>query len=220
MGGFRQEAIEQELVNKVIEIKHSKYIRVFVIFLGLAVTIYYLIPVLSNKAARQLIRQDRLENADVIIALGGDKRCHREKHAAELYKRGLASHIIVSGVQYGYGVHTGEAAKRYVVSQGVPESAVTIIRDTWNTRTEAIRLRDIMKKNGWRRGIVVTAAFHTRRALHTVEEAAPDLEFISSPVPAWEGEWRPDRWWSRRGDMWVTVREFLSWGNTLVGGLQ
>lgn len=186
----------------------------------LTVLIWFLLPVTLNAAARQLIRQDPLEKADVIIALGGDKRCNREKHAADLYKRGMASHVIVSGVQYGYGVHTGEAAKRFVIAQGVPESDVQIIRDTWNTRTEALRLREIMQQNGWRRGIVVTAAFHSRRATHTVESASPDFTFLSSPVPFWEGEWRPESWWSRRSDMWVTVREFLSWGNTLVGGLQ
>ncbi|QQS47680.1 MAG: YdcF family protein [Acidobacteriota bacterium] len=186
----------------------------------LIIALIFILPYAGTRAAEALIREDPIVQSDVIIALGGDKRCHREKHAAELYKRGLASHIIVSGVQYGYGVHTGEAAKRYVVSQGVPESAVSIIRDTWNTRTEAARLKELMEKHGWKRGIVVTAAFHSRRALHTVEDTAPEYHFISSPVPAWEGEWRPERWWSRRGDMWVTVREFLSWGNTLVGGLQ
>lgn len=186
----------------------------------IAIILWFVVPLTLETAARQLIRHDPPVKSDVIIALGGDKRCNREKHAAELYKRGLASHIVVSGVQYGYGVHTGEAAKRFVVSQGVPESSITIIRDTWNTRTEASRLRELMKQHNWRRGIVVTAAFHSRRALHTVESAAPEYHFISSPVPAWDGEWRPERWWSRRGDMWVTVREFLSWGNTLVGGLQ
>jgi len=190
------------------------------ILIALAVVLWFIVPMSLEAAARSLIRHDVARKSDVIVALGGDKRCNREKHAAELYKRGLASHIVVSGVQYGYGVHTGEAAKRYVVSQGVPESAVTIIRDTWNTRTEAARLRELMKQNGWKRGIVVTASFHSRRALHTVENAAPEYEFLSSPVPAWAGEWRPERWWSRRGDMWVTVREFLSWANTLMGGLQ
>ncbi|MGE3949429.1 MAG: YdcF family protein [Blastocatellales bacterium] len=185
-----------------------------------AILLWFLVPMSLEAAAGSLIRRDELRKSDVIIALGGDKRCNREKHAANLYKLGLASHIVVSGVQYGYGVHTGEAAKRFVVSQGVPESAVTIIRDTWNTRTEAARLWEIMAANGWRRGIVVTAAFHSGRALHTVESAAPEYEFMSSPVPAWEGEWSHERWWSRRGDMWVTVREFLSWANTLAGGLQ
>lgn len=185
-----------------------------------AILLWFLAPISLEAAARSLIRRDELRKSDVIVALGGDKRCNREKHAADLYKRGMASHIVVSGVQYGYGVHTGEAAKRFIVSRGVPESAVTIIRDTWNTRTEAARLREIMKQHGWKRGIVVTASFHSGRALHTVESAAPEYEFMSSPVPEWEGEWRPERWWSRRGDMWVTVREFLSWVNTLIGGLQ
>src|SRR5262245_1048674 len=97
---------------------------------AVACAIYFLVPAVLNWTARALIRQDDLKPADVIIALGGDARCLREKMAAELYHKNLGSHVIVSGVPYGWGLNTGEAAKRYVVSLGVPDDKVIVFRES------------------------------------------------------------------------------------------
>ncbi len=181
---------------------------------------YLGLPVVFTKAGSLLIRNDVIKRAHVVVALGGDKRCGREKRAAELYRQGLAKKIIVSGVQYGWGVHTGEAAKRYVVSLGVPEQDVLIIRDVTNTRAESQALMKLMYDQGWKTAIIVTSPFHSRRALFTVEKTAPGLTFYSSPVSAQAPEWSPDGWWKRRGDSYITIRELLSWANTLFNGWQ
>ena len=188
--------------------------------IALAATIYFVLPFALTAAARGLIRSDTLYNSDIVIALGGDARCMREQSAADLYHRGLAGHVIVSGVPYGWGIHTGEAAKRYVISLGVPADKVTVLLESWNTRREATDLARLMQANGWRSAILVTSPFHSRRATYTFERYASGFRFASAPLPAEAPEWRPERWWSRRGDMFFTVREFLSWGNTVVGGLR
>lgn len=181
---------------------------------------YFLTPIALNKLAESLIRRDRLERADVIVALGGDHRCNREKLAAELYRQGWASNIVVNGLKYPWGFHTGEIAKRYLISLGVPESNIWVTSDSFNTRTEATALERLMRERGWRSAIIVTSAFHSRRAIFTIEKVAPDLTFYSAPVPAGAPEWTPHRWWARRDDGFVTAREFVSWVNTLVNGWQ
>jgi uncharacterized SAM-binding protein YcdF (DUF218 family) len=103
---------------------------------------------------------------------------------------------------------------------GVAEADILMIRDTLNTRTEAKVLEKLMREQRWSSAIIVTSAFHSRRALFTVERAARDLTFYSSPVAPVAPEWQPDRWWSRRGDVFITAREFVSWANTLVNGWQ
>jgi uncharacterized SAM-binding protein YcdF (DUF218 family) len=183
-------------------------------------TCYFLTPVLLNRVAECLIRDDQLVKADVIVAMGGDGRCNREKRAAELYHQGWAKNVVVSGIKYPWGFHTGEAARAYVIKQGVPEEKILIIRDVLNTRTEAKALEALMRERGWNSAIIVTSAFHSRRATYTVEKTARDLSFLSSPVPTGDPEWAPRAWWSRRGDVYVTVREFTSWANTLVNGWQ
>ncbi len=202
------------------ENKLQRLIRWLAAVAAVALTVYFLMPPVLTSLARQLIRTDPLTPADVIIALGGDSRCHREKKASELYQQGIGRRLIVSGVPSAWGVHTGDAAKQYLVSLGIPPSDIIVLHDSWNTRREAIDVAALMRSNGWNSGIVVTSAFHSRRALYTFERYAPGFSFRSVPVEAEPPEWQPERWWTRRGDMGVTVRETISWANTLVGGLQ
>jgi len=200
--------------------RQSKLARRGVVVLACLLAGYFLTPVLLNRMAGGLIREDGLIKADVIVALGGDSLCNREKRAAELYHQGWANNVVVSGIKYPWGFHTGEAARAFVMNKGVPEEKISIIRDTLNTRMEAKVLAALMRERGWKSAIIVTSAFHSRRAMYTVEKTARDLTFRSSPVPTGYPEWEPYSWWSRRGDVFLTVREFVSWVNTLAGGWQ
>jgi uncharacterized SAM-binding protein YcdF (DUF218 family) len=196
--------------------KQSRRLRRLLLVLPVLLAAYLLLPSGFNWLALSLIRNDQIEEADLIVALGGDLRCERERRAAELYNQGWGSKIVVNGLQYSWGVHTAEAAKRFVVKLGIPERDVLMTCDTYNTRTEAQELIKLMRRNGYKTAIIVTSSSHSRRALYTIERAAPDFKFYSSPVPARPPEWQPTNWWTRRGDVYITIREFLSWTNTLL----
>jgi len=200
--------------------KRSKLARWGAVALACLSAVYFLTPVLLNKAAEGLIREDGLVKSDVIVALAGDNRCNREKKAAELWRQGWADNVVVSGMSYAWGFHTGESARIYVTGLGVPEQKIFMICETLNTREEARALDDLMREHGWNSAIIVTSAFHSRRATYTVERASPGRSFYSAPVPTGYPEWTPRAWWSRRDDVYVTVREFTSWANTLAGGWQ
>jgi uncharacterized SAM-binding protein YcdF (DUF218 family) len=204
----------------LIKFKQSKLSQRGAIAIACLLIVYFLTPVLLNAAAERLIREDGLVKADAIVAFAGDPRCNREKRAAELYQQGWADNVVVSGMSFAWGFHTGEAARKYVMSLGVPGEKISMISETLNTRAEARALDDLMRERGWKSAIIVTSAFHSRRATYTAEKAAPSRIFYSSPVPIGSPEWTPRAWWSRRDDVYVTVREFTSWANTLVGGWQ
>src|SRR5215475_250013 len=169
--------------------RRSKRARALLIVSAGLLTGYFMTPVLLNKMAEALIREDKLVKADVIVALGGDNLCNRERRAAELYHQGWANNVVVSGIKYDWGFHTGENARRYVESLGVPPEKIAMIADTLNTRVEAKVLDSLMRERGWRSAIIVTSAFHSRRAMYTVEKAAPGRKFCSSPVPTGAHEW-------------------------------
>lgn len=185
---------------------------------SLLLALYFLLPLFLNSLARALIRRDVVQSADVVIALSGDARCVREKYAAELYRRGLARKIFVGGLPLAWGVHTGDAAKRFLVQHGIPAADVIVLKDPWNTRLEADLLVQQMRQNGWRSVIVVTDLFHSRRATYTIEAVARDVQVFSQPIPREQSRWQPEGWWARRYDVGLTVRECLSWINTLLGG--
>lgn len=194
---------------------------------ALALGLFYLcLPLVLGVAARGLRRDDSARfpskpvdlPVDLIIALGGSLGCERELYAAELFKQGRGAHLSVSGVPAGNYGHTADSLRRTVITAGVPAERVLMIRDQFNTRTEARLIVQTMRQHGWRRAVVVTSAFHSRRALYTFEREAREMEFFSLPVPQTGGEWNAERWWSRRRDAMVTVREFLSWVNTGLRG--
>jgi uncharacterized SAM-binding protein YcdF (DUF218 family) len=185
---------------------------------AILLALYFFLPFFLNSLARRLIRQDALQPADVVVALSGDARCEREKYAAELYRRGLAHKILVGGIPVAWDIHTGDAAQRFLVQQGIPAHHIVVLKDTWNTRIEADLLVQQMRQNGWRSALIVTDRFHARRALYTIEAVAHELQVSSQPIPLEQSRWQPEAWWTRRQDVGLTVRECLSWINTLIGG--
>lgn len=194
------------------------WLRRFCLGATFLLALYFLLPFPLNFLAHCLIRQDGLFPADAVIALSGDAQCLREQYAAELYRQGLARKILVGGFPVAWGIHTGEAAKHFLVHHGIPADDVIVLKDTWNTRIEADLLVQQMRRNGWQSALIVTDRFHSRRAMYTMQAAAADLQFSSQPLPPEQSRWQPEAWWERRGDMGLTMREFFSWVNTLAGG--
>lgn len=196
----------------------KRWFRRLLLYAAILSALYFLLPLFLNSLAYSLIRRDALAPADVVIALSGDARCERENYAAKLYRQGLARKIFVGGLPVARGVHTGDAAQRLLVQQGIPAADIFVLKDPWNTRLEADLLLQQMRQHGWRSALVVTDQFHSRRALYTLETVGRDVRFSSQPLPSEQSQWHPESWWTRRGDVWLTVREILSWINTLARG--
>lgn len=201
-----------------IQTQQRRWLRRFLVSAALLLALYFFLPVFLQSLAYRLIRRDALRAADVVIALSGDARCGRENYAAQLYRQGLAHKIIVGGLPAGWGIHTGDVAKRFLLQQGIPETDIIVLKDPWNTRVEADLLVRQMRQNGWQSVLAVTEQFHSRRAAYSIQHVAPDLQVVSAPLPPEQSRWQPERWWTRRHEMGQTVRELLAWVNTLAGG--
>ena len=102
---------------------------------------------------------DRAGPADVIVVLGsqvypggraGPSLERRAQHAAALYRRGLADHIMCSG---GVGDHPpaeAEVACRRVIELGVPPGAMVYETRSHSTEENAAYSAAIMRERGWR----------------------------------------------------------------------
>jgi uncharacterized SAM-binding protein YcdF (DUF218 family) len=191
------------------------------LLIGMALlSLYFLVPATLTGLASLLVRQDPLQSADVIIVLGGGRHCLRLQYGAELYRKGFARKLVLSGIEVPAGSTAEENVRQQAIRQGVAETDILVVKNTWHTRAEAEELTSLMRAQGWRSALIVTDPSHTRRAHYILQHAAPELAFAAAPVPQeWPQVWRAERWWTRRGDMRYTIREFLSWLNLLVGGL-
>ncbi len=81
-----------------------------------------------------------------------------------------------------------------------------------STREEAEAIVKVLRARTWKRAILVTTEFHTRRAIRLFRAAAPEIEFV--PVAAGSVDFRIDRWYeSREGRKTI----FLEWTKAITG---
>jgi uncharacterized SAM-binding protein YcdF (DUF218 family) len=126
------------------------------------------------------------EKADVMVVLGGGLH-ERPERAAELFKQGAASKILVSG----FG--DCDINERLLEKNGVPDAGIILECKSRTTRENAEFSIAMLRARHVKSAIIVTSWYHSRRALHCFEHYAPDIKFYSRPsyfaYP--RGQWRP-----------------------------
>ena len=169
-------------------------------------------------AGRFFSSSDPLQRSDLIMVLAGS-RLDRWLEALDLYKEGWAPAIVLSpgpvshletsmrarGMRYP---REGDLAREAMVSLGLPAAAVTVMpHGVDNTAAEAAVLRRLLTPGSVHRVIVVTSAYHVRRAGYAFrrefEGSGVEIVMRGSRYSATN----PARWWTRRGDIRYMLSE-------------
>ena len=129
--------------------------------------------------ANFLMVEKPLEKADVILVLGGSATFEeRTDRAAELFKQGVAPKILLTndGEKGGWNKQLQrnpyffERAKWQLIANGVPENAIEILpEEVTGTIYEAKLLKKFAAENNLNSLLIVTSAYHSRRAQWTFE---------------------------------------------------
>jgi len=172
--------------------------------------------VLAPALANYLIVEKPLEHADTIIVLSGSAVYkERTRKAAELYKQGLAPRIFITddGERSGWSnvENTNppfvELEQRELISNGVSADAITVLPGVVSgTDQEAKALAAELAARPLDSVMIVTSAYHSRRALRTFERMFAGKAVTLGIEPAAPGENTPPPayWWLKpRG--WQTV---------------
>jgi uncharacterized SAM-binding protein YcdF (DUF218 family) len=137
--------------------------------------------------------EDPLLPSDAIVVLIGS--LDRATRAAELYRQGLAS-IILMGQMKTVPYDETASHRQVLLQNGVPTDAIQILPGELikNTHDEALRVRDYVRTHQVRRIIVVTTAYHTARARWTFQRvlrsSGVDIRMTSSQDPRFaEADW-------------------------------
>src|ERR1700728_1626650 len=133
--------------------------------------------------------QDQAAHADAIAVFGAAEYDGRPSpvyrarldHAAVLYNRGLAPLIITLGGDGGDAFSEGGVGREYLMSVGIPESAIITETESRSTAEAARRLAVIARTNQFRRIVVVSDDTHLFR-IHAIC-AANGLDVLTSPRP-------------------------------------
>jgi uncharacterized SAM-binding protein YcdF (DUF218 family) len=137
-----------------------------------------------------------LPNADAIVVLGGGGEPSRYESGGlhltfsgdrilmglELAHLGKASTLVVSGagaVLDGQERVEGDLVRDWLTQRKLVNVPVLSLGHRADTHDEAIHIRTLARERGWRRVLLVTSAFHMRRAVAVFGSAG--VEVIPAP---------------------------------------
>lgn len=192
--------------------------------LTIAVLVFFLLPAYlgPNDLAQcqktptaQDINQD-CQSADAIVAISGGDTHARTQEAIELYKNGWAPLLIFSGAaQDKSGPSNALAMKEQAHSQGVPDTAILLEETSVNTQENAAHTQALVAQYQLKKIILVTSAYHQRRAALEFQKRARNVLVVNHPVARdrqWSAQWyaTPSGWWLVGGELVKIVGFYVS----------
>jgi uncharacterized SAM-binding protein YcdF (DUF218 family) len=168
-----------------------------------------------------LIVSRPLPRADSIVVLSGSA-AYRERvaHAAMLYRQRVAPRVLITNDALLGGwlesIHRNgyswEFAVQWLVADGVPASSIALVPPPFcDTYSELRAVREYAEAHHLGSLVLVTSAYHSRRALWTAGRLFQGHAITVGMDPARPGDQTPgpSTWWmSTRGWRWV-VGEYL-----------
>lgn len=174
----------------------SKFRTVLAFGVIMLLGIVFRVPVLSAMGA-YLVQADPPQKADVALVLAGDGWGHRILTAAQLERDGYVPKVIVSGTDGAYGNYECDLAIPFAVRHGYPESYFTHLEHhARSTLEEAQAVVPELRRQGYKRVMIVTSNYHTRRSKRIFEKTAPDLMILMGAAP--DEFFTIDGWWHNR----------------------
>lgn len=166
--------------------------RVFTV-ISTAAVVYFLLfytslPWVLAEPLR-LTQPPRAADAIVVFAGGvgesgqaGGGYQERVKTAVDLYRAGHASRMIFES-GYSSVFLEAEVMRDLAMSLGVPASAIILETNGANTYDDVMRVREVLRAQGWRRILLVSSPYNMRRAVLVWRKQAPEVDVVSTPVP-------------------------------------
>ena len=134
------------------------------------------VAVLCARPLLYVQTRPKVKPAPVLIVLGGESG-ERTDRALELMRAGSAPQILFSGAGSEPLAKTKLREAKISETRLLLESKSTSTFE--NAQFTAARLRELKITNA----ILVTSWYHSRRALSSFRKYAPEIEFLSAPVP-------------------------------------
>lgn len=173
-------------------------------------------PVVAWVGARALVVRADAPRADCIVVLSGARDyVERTRYAAELWRSGVAPKIVLTNDDLRGGWNSEQQRNPYFIEReaeelrraGVPAAHIEALPEpVAGTYDEAVRLRAYAATAGVGSMVVVTSAYHSRRAAWTMQRVFRESGVRVSVAPVEAGAQTPTAftWWlSARG--WRSV---------------
>lgn len=143
-------------------------------------------------AAGPLKIYDKPGKADAIVVLGGGigesgkaGQGHEERvlYSVELYKNGLAGHILYSS-GYVHVFNETQVMKALAISLGVPSEAIMVEDRVSNTYDSVLSAAATARANGWSRIMLLSSPYNMLRASRVFKKHGRDIKVLYVPIPS------------------------------------
>jgi uncharacterized SAM-binding protein YcdF (DUF218 family) len=139
--------------------------------------------------------------ADAIVAVSGGDTAARTAEAIKLYKNGWADTLIFSGAAADKsGPSNAEVMREQAIDAGIEPGVIIIEGNSQTTTENAVQTTSIFEQNDIKSAIIVTSAYHERRATLEFQRRASDISLRSHPV-ATDKQW--NQWWWLTPSGWM-----------------
>ena len=181
----------------------AKTLTIALLLVGLAAGVWLERETLLGALADLWIVSDPVTRADAVVVLGGGLT-YRPPIAADLYKKGLVSKVLVSQLR--------EPNRSALLKLGVPDAAIEIFgMDNRNTADEARTLKDWAEHHVASVLIVPSEIFAARRVRWIFHREFQGTA-VRIEVPSFEEDIKRVGWWKTswgRTTFWNEVLKYI-----------
>lgn len=147
--------------------------------------------------------------ADAIVAVSGGDTAARTEEAIRLYQNEWAPKLVFSGAaQDKSGPSNAEAMRRQAIKAGVPSDDIIIEEESATTKQNAEKTGTIFTENDINSVILVTSAYHQRRASLEFESRLEDNVTLRNHPVLQDNQWS-GFWWLTPTGWYLAVGEFV-----------
>ncbi len=170
---------------------------------------FYLGPNDLSGCGDQPSSKEGCRQANAIVAISGGDTTARTNEAIRLYQNGWAPKLVFSGAaQDKSGPSNAEVMRRLALAAGIPDSAIIIEDQSATTEQNAQNTQSIFTENHISSVILVTSAYHQRRAgLEFTADSAAGISVRNHPVEV-DKQWSAI-WWLTPGGWFLALSEVV-----------
>lgn len=188
-----------------------------VIVLGIAGITVYLGPNDLAHCDTKPSDSEPCQAADAIVAVSGGDTAARTREAIKLYQNGWAPKLIFSGAaQDKSGPSNAAVMKKEAHDAGVPEGDIITEEYSETTKQNAEKTQSIFETNKITSVVLVTSAYHQRRAGLEFATRSQGVQVRNHPVAA-DNQWSM-WWWLTPTGWYLALSEVVKIGVFYLGG--
>jgi len=191
-----------------------------VVFAAIAIVTIgaYLGPDGLSHCASTPSNESDCQTVDAVVAISGGDTSARTEQAITLYKNGWAKWLVFSGAAADKsGPSNAEAMKRQAVNEGISPNVILLDETSETTSENAANATTIFTQHDIHSVILVTSAYHQRRAgLEFGARAGMAIKIINHPVKS-DDQWSA-WWWTTPTGWWLALSELFKIVAFYIGG--